>query len=103
METKVNSAKTKIWVSFYIPRRLRHSKTNEQTQRQMNKQSGFNAEQIEKDNYPENKTIWRLNLKWQVNTAKQKPSDWQNQQVIKREDNISLKVLHSPHRLTLGC
>jgi hypothetical protein len=24
-------------------------------QRQMNKQSGFNAEQIEKDNYPENK------------------------------------------------
>jgi hypothetical protein len=26
-------------------------------QRQMNKQSGFNAEQIEKDNYPESKTI----------------------------------------------
>jgi hypothetical protein len=24
---------------------------------QMNKQSGFNAEQIEKDNYPESKTI----------------------------------------------
>ncbi len=31
-------------------------------QRPMNKQSGFNAEQIEKDNYPESKTIWRLNL-----------------------------------------
>ncbi len=31
-------------------------------QRQMNTQSGFNAEQIEKDNYPESKTIWRLNL-----------------------------------------
>ena len=29
----------------------------------MNKQSGFNAEQIEKDNYPESKTVWRLNLK----------------------------------------
>jgi hypothetical protein len=26
-------------------------------QRQMDKQSGFNAEQIEKDNYPESKTI----------------------------------------------
>jgi hypothetical protein len=26
-------------------------------QRQMNKQSGFNAEQIEKDNYPESKTV----------------------------------------------
>ncbi len=26
-------------------------------QRQMNKQSRFNAEQIEKDNYPESKTI----------------------------------------------
>ncbi len=38
-------------------------------QRQMNKWSGFNAEQIEKDNYPESKTIWSLNLKWQVNTA----------------------------------
>jgi hypothetical protein len=26
-------------------------------QRQMNKQLGFNAEQIEKDNYPESKTV----------------------------------------------
>ncbi len=32
-------------------------------QRQLNKQSEFNAEQIEKDNYPESKTVWRLNLK----------------------------------------
>ncbi len=39
-------------------------------QRRMNKQSGFNAEQIKKDNYPESKTVWRLNLKWRVNTAK---------------------------------
>jgi hypothetical protein len=31
METKVNSAKTKLWASFYIPRRLGDSKTNEQT------------------------------------------------------------------------
>jgi hypothetical protein len=35
VETKVHSAKTKIWASFHIPRKLRHSKTNEQ--------SGFNA------------------------------------------------------------
>ncbi len=26
-------------------------------QRQLNKQSGFNVEQIEKDNYPESKTV----------------------------------------------
>jgi hypothetical protein len=44
-------------------------------QRQMNKQSRFNAEQIEKGKYLESKTVWRLNLKWRVNTAKQKPSD----------------------------
>jgi hypothetical protein len=42
--------KQKLWVSFYIPRRLQHSK-------QMNEQSGFNAEQIEKDNYPESMTV----------------------------------------------
>jgi hypothetical protein len=48
METKVHSAKTEIWASFHIPRKLHYSKTNEQ--------SGFNAEQIEKDKYPESKT-----------------------------------------------
>ncbi len=69
----------------------------------MNKQSGFNAEQIEKDNYQESKTVWCLNLKWQVNTAKQKPSDKQNQRVITREDYKLLQVLHSFHRLTLDC
>jgi hypothetical protein len=30
----------------------------------MNKQSEFNVVQIEKDNYPESKPVWRLNLKW---------------------------------------
>ncbi len=54
METMVYSAKTKIWASFHIPRKLRHSKTNEQ--------SGFNAEQIEKDIYPDSKTVWKSNL-----------------------------------------
>jgi hypothetical protein len=46
---KVHSAKTKIWASYHIPRKVRHSNTNEQ--------SGFNAEQIEKDKYAESKTI----------------------------------------------
>jgi hypothetical protein len=41
--------KTKIWTSFHIPRKLRHSKTNEQ--------SGFNVEQIEEDKHPESKTV----------------------------------------------
>ncbi len=53
---KVHSAKTKIWTLFHIPRRY-------VIQRRMNKQSGFNAEQIEKDNYPKIKTVWRINLK----------------------------------------
>jgi hypothetical protein len=58
-------------------------------QRRMNKQSGFNVEKIEKDNYPESKTVWILNLKWQVNATK---AIWLiNQQVITREDYISLK------------
>jgi hypothetical protein len=31
METKVHPAKIELWASFYTPRRLRHSKINEQT------------------------------------------------------------------------
>jgi hypothetical protein len=49
METKVHSAEIKIWTSFHIPRKLLHSK--------MNEQSGFNVEQIEKSKYPESKTV----------------------------------------------
>jgi hypothetical protein len=59
MDTKLHSAKTKsghhfIYLEDYV------------IQRRMNKQLGFNAEQIEKDKYPESKTIWRINLnsKW---------------------------------------
>ncbi len=49
-ETKVHSAKRKsghhfIYLEDYV------------IQRQMNRQSGFNAEQIEKDKYPESKTV----------------------------------------------
>ncbi len=95
METKVQSSKTNSGYHFICLE-------DYDLQRQMNKQSGFNAEQIEKDNYTESKTVWRLNLNWWVNTAN-KPFDYQNQRVITREDNISLKVLHSLHRLMLGC
>ncbi len=50
METKVHSAKTNSGCHFsYLE--------DHDIQRQMNKQSGFNAEQINKDNYPESKTV----------------------------------------------
>ncbi len=45
----------------------------------MNKQSGFDAEQIEKDKYPESKN--RLKIKSKItskrNKTKQKPLDYQ--------------------------
>ncbi len=68
METKVHSTQQNSGHHFiYLE--------DYDIQRWMNKKSGFNVEQIEKDNYPESKTVWRLNLKWRVETAKQKPSD----------------------------
>ncbi len=57
METKVNSAKTKkfghqvIYLEDYV------------IQRWMNKQSGFNAEQIEKDTYLESKNCLKIKSK----------------------------------------
>jgi hypothetical protein len=50
METKVLSAKTNSGHHFT-------SLEDYIIQRRMNNQSGFNAEQIEKDNYPESKTV----------------------------------------------
>ncbi len=50
MDTKVHSAETKSGHQFtYLEDYF--------IQRQMNKQSGFNVEQIEKNDYPESKTI----------------------------------------------
>jgi hypothetical protein len=49
METEVHSAKQKSGHHFHIPRKLHHSK--------MNEQSGLNVEQIEKDKFLECKTI----------------------------------------------
>jgi hypothetical protein len=57
-----NSVVRTVWKQRYTPQKQNsgyHFKYLEEydIQRQMNKQSGFNAEQIEKDNYPESKTI----------------------------------------------
>ncbi len=53
MESKVHPANQKSWHYFiYLD--------NYNIQRQMNKQSGFNAEQIEKDKYPESKNRLKI-------------------------------------------
>ncbi len=57
----------------------------------MNKQSGFNAEQINKDKNPESKN--RLKIKSKIMSYHNKTTTVRllNQQVITREDNISLQ------------
>ncbi len=72
-------------------------------QRRMNKQSGFNADQINKDRNPESKNRLKINSKITSYHNKAKTVRLSNQRVIRREDYISLKVLYSLHRLTLGC
>ncbi len=76
---------------------------NYNIQRQMNKQSGFNAEQIDKDKYPESKNRLKIKSKITSYHNKTKTVRLSNQQVMTREDYTSLKVFHSLHRLTLGC
>ena len=57
METKVHSAKQKSGYHFtYLDNYI--------NQRRTNKQSGFNAEQIDKDKYPESKN--RLKIKSKI-------------------------------------
>ncbi len=68
----------------------------------MKKQSGFNAEQIDKDKYPESKNCLEIKSKITSYHNKTKTISLTNQQVMTREDYISLKVLHSLHRLMLG-
>ncbi len=72
-------------------------------QRRMNKQSGFNAEQINNDKNPESKNHLKIKSKITSYHYKTKTVRLSNQQVITREDNISLKIFHSLHRLMLGC
>ncbi len=73
-----------VWKQRYTPQKQKsgHHFTyldNYIIQRQMNKQSGFNAEQIDKDKYPESKN--RLKIKSKItshyNKTKQKPFDYQ--------------------------
>ncbi len=69
----------------------------------MNKQSGFNAEQINQDKNPESKNRLKIKSKIMNYHNKTKTVRLSNQQVITREDYIPLKVFHSLHRLTLSC
>ena len=97
MESKVHSANQKSGHHFiYLD--------DYNIQIRMNKQSEFNAEQINKDKNPESKKN-RLKIKSKITSYhnKTKTVRLSNQQVITREDNISLQVFHSLHRLTLGC
>jgi hypothetical protein len=57
-----NSAVRPVWKQRYTPQKQNSGYhfiylENYDIQRQMKKQSGFNAEQNEKDNYPESKTV----------------------------------------------
>jgi hypothetical protein len=63
------SVVTTVWIQRYTPQKQKsgHHFTyleDYNIQRGMNKQSGFNVEQIDKDKYP-------VNLKQQVDTTKQ--------------------------------
>jgi hypothetical protein len=69
----------------------------------MNKKSGFNVGQIDKNKYPESKNHLKIKYKITSYHTKTKTIWLTNQQVITREDYISLKVFHSFHRLMLGC
>ena len=55
----------------------------------MNKQSGFNAEQINKDKNPESKNRLKIKSKITSYHNKTKTVRLSNQQVITQEDNIS--------------
>jgi hypothetical protein len=47
-----------VWTQRYTPQKQKPGHQEDYViQRPMNKQSGFNAEQIEKDNYPESRTV----------------------------------------------
>ncbi len=57
-----NSVVRTVWKQRYTPQKQNSGYhftylEDYDIQRQMNKQSGFNVEQIEKDNYPESKTV----------------------------------------------
>ncbi len=72
-------------------------------QRRMNKQSGFNVEQIDNDKNPESKTRLKIKSKITSYHNKTKTVRLSHQQVMTREDYTSLEVFHSLQTLTLGC
>ncbi len=85
MESKVHPANQKSGHNFiYLD--------NYNIQRQMNKQSGFNAGQINKDKNPESKNRLKIKSKITSYHNKTKTVRLSNQRVIAREDNIPLKV-----------
>ncbi len=69
----------------------------------MNKQSGFNGEQINKDRNPESKNCLKIKSKITSYHNKTKTVRLSNQRVMTREDYTSLKVFQSLQKLTLGC
>ncbi len=84
MESKVHPVNQKSGHHFiYL--------NNYNIQRQMNKQSGLNAEQINKDKNPESKNRLKIKSKITSYHKKTKTVRLSNQQVISREDHISLK------------
>ncbi len=96
MESKVHPANQKSGHHFiYLD--------NYNIQRQMNKQTGFNAEQIDKDKNLESKNRLKIKSKITSYHNKTKTVRLSNQPVMTREDYTSLKVVYSLHRLTLGC
>ncbi len=83
MEPKVHSANQKPGHHFtYLD--------NDNIQRRMNKQSGFNAEQINKDKNPESKNRLKIKSKITSNHKKTKPLDYyQSTSNNKRRSHIS--------------
>ncbi len=79
-----------------------HSANQKSGERPMNKQSGFNAEQINKDKNLESNNHLKIKSIMSCHN-KTKTVRLSNQQVMTREDYTSLKVLYSLHILTLGC
>jgi hypothetical protein len=62
------SVVTTVWKQRYTPQKQKSGHhviylDDYNIQRQINKQSGFNVEQIEKDKYPESKNLFKIKSK----------------------------------------
>jgi hypothetical protein len=72
-------------------------------QRRMNKQSGFNLGQTNKDKNLESKNHLKIKSKITSYHNKTKTGRLSNQRVMTREDYPSCEVFHSLQKLMLGC